>query len=136
MWPLKNKKESHHEVITIWQKFSQQAGIISLMEDLGNALADGNMIMMGVGIPDLCQRLSRHCVRRYTKSRKMRRHFGVWLVLRDPPQGEKASSKRWPDSLNEKLGWLVGRNILHPRMAASRPFHALSTCSPETLRTV
>lgn len=71
------------------KKFSQQAGIISLMEDLGNALADGNMIMMGVGIPDLCQRLSRHCVRRCTKSRKMRRHFGVWLVSMILPRAKK-----------------------------------------------
>ena len=33
------------------ERFSAGAGILSLMDDLGNALAEGGMIMMGGGNP-------------------------------------------------------------------------------------
>lgn len=44
------------------RKFTADAGITSLMDDLGNAMASGDdMIMMGGEIPGIFLRSSREC---------------------------------------------------------------------------
>ncbi len=90
------------------RKFSQQAGIISLMEDLGNALADGDMIMMGGGNPGFVPEVEtalRDAMRRITDDpASFRRLVGVY----DPPQGEKVFVKAMADLLRERFGWPVG----------------------------
>ena len=90
------------------KKFSQQAGIISLMEDLGNALADGNLIMMGGGNPGFVPEVEsalRESMHRITEDEAaFRRLVGVY----DPPQGEKSFVKAMARLLRERLGWPVG----------------------------
>lgn len=87
------------------QKFSTDAGIISLMDDLGNALADGSMIMMGGGNPariDAVEvRLRERLAELAANPDDFRRLVGVY----DPPQGEKQFIASLVDLLNRTWGW-------------------------------
>jgi valine--pyruvate aminotransferase len=93
---------------TFGKKFSQQAGIISLMEDLGNALADGDMIMMGGGnpgfVPEVETALRESMLRITSDEASFRRLVGVY----DPPQGEKTFIKAMAALLRERFDWPVG----------------------------
>ncbi|OZG72487.1 valine--pyruvate transaminase [Hahella sp. CCB-MM4] len=89
-------------------KFTQEAGINSLMEDLGNALADGNMIMMGGGNPGLVpevQEIFQKELQRITENPvDFRRLTGIY----DPPQGEKQFIQSLADLLSREYGWPIG----------------------------
>ena len=87
-------------------KFSQQAGIASLMDDLGNSLSeDSDMIMMGGGnpahIPEIQhyfkQRLSKIC----TSERELQRIIGIY----DPPQGNVEFIQSLTTLLNSEYSW-------------------------------
>ncbi|MDC0663911.1 valine--pyruvate transaminase [Marinobacter sp. SS21] len=88
------------------RKFSADAGITSLMEDLGNALASGDdMIMMGGGnpghVPEVQERLTQELARLADDSDAMRRLVGIY----DPPQGEKQFISSLVALLNREYGW-------------------------------
>ncbi|WP_020408244.1 valine--pyruvate transaminase [Hahella ganghwensis] len=89
-------------------KFTQEAGINSLMEDLGNALADGNMIMMGGGNPGLVpevQEVFQQELRRITDNPdEFRKLTGIY----DPPQGEKQFIQSLADLFSREYGWPIG----------------------------
>ena len=70
------------------QKFTADAGITSLMDDLGNALASGDdMIMMGGGnpghIPKIQQRVQQILADMSRSEEDVRRVVGIYY----PPQG-------------------------------------------------
>lgn len=72
------------------RKFTADAGITSLMDDLGNAMASGeDMIMMGGGnpghIPEIQQRVQSILGEMASSEADVRRLVGIY----DPPQGEK-----------------------------------------------
>ncbi len=89
-------------------KFTQEAGINSLMEDLGHALADGNMIMMGGGNPGLVpevQELFQKELRRITdQPEEFRKLTGIY----DPPQGKKQFIQTLARLLQDQYGWPIG----------------------------
>ncbi len=94
-------------------KFTTESGILSLMDDLGNALAgDQDMIMMGGGnpshIPEV-QALFHDRARRVLDNPKEFQHLiGVY----DPPQGEIEFTTNLAALLRRELGWDVsGSNI-------------------------
>lgn len=94
-------------------KFTTNSGILSLMDDLGNALAgDQEMIMMGGGnpshIPEV-QQLFHDRSRRILDNPKEFQHLiGVY----DPPQGEVQYLDNLARLLKRELGWNVSaRNI-------------------------
>lgn len=95
------------------EKFSQQAGIISLMDDLGNALASGNdLIMMGGGnpgeIPEVQERFRRRLQEILDNDGDFRRLIGIY----DPPQGEVEFIRKLVQMLRREFGWqLTERNI-------------------------
>lgn len=95
------------------QKFTADAGITSLMDDLGNALASGDdMIMMGGGnpghIPDVQNRLQGILAELSANEESARRLFGIY----DPPQGEKQFIESLTELLNHEYGWgLTPSNI-------------------------
>ena len=69
-------------------KFTADAGITSLMDDLGNAMASGDdMIMMGGGnpghIPEIQQRVQEILADMSRNEGDVRRLVGIY----DPPQG-------------------------------------------------
>ncbi|MGP4844248.1 valine--pyruvate transaminase [Marinobacter sp. 1Y8] len=88
------------------RKFTAQAGITSLMDDLGNALASGDdMIMMGGGnpghVPEIQERL-RDILSDITEDEaSFRRLVGVY----DPPQGEKRFISALVELLNAEYDW-------------------------------
>ncbi len=98
---------------TFGTKFTTDSGILSLMDDLGNALAgDQEMIMMGGGnpshIPEV-QALFHDRARRILDNPKEFQHLiGVY----DPPQGEVEFLNNLARLLKRELGWNISaRNI-------------------------
>ncbi|SFR41107.1 valine-pyruvate aminotransferase apoenzyme [Marinobacter daqiaonensis] len=95
------------------RKFTADAGITSLMDDLGNALASGDdMIMMGGGnpgqIPAVQDRLTEILGEIAADPEAMKRLVGVY----DPPKGEKQFIAALTDLLNREYGWgLTPENI-------------------------
>lgn len=88
------------------RKFTADAGITSLMDDLGNALASGDdMIMMGGGnpghIPAIEERVQEIMAQLTASPGAMRRMVGIY----DPPQGEKQFIAALADMLNREYGW-------------------------------
>ncbi|NWO05512.1 MAG: valine--pyruvate transaminase [Alteromonadaceae bacterium] len=88
------------------RKFTADAGITSLMDDLGNAMASGeDMIMMGGGnpghIPEIQQRVQEILANISQSDEDMRRLVGIY----DPPQGEKQFIASLAALLNREYGW-------------------------------
>lgn len=88
------------------RKFTAEAGITSLMDDLGNALASGDeMIMMGGGnpghIPEVQERVQSVLADLVTSQEGMRRLVGIY----DPPQGEKQFIASLAELLNREYDW-------------------------------
>ncbi|MDR9425560.1 MAG: hypothetical protein RI567_09810, partial [Marinobacter sp.] len=88
------------------RKFTADAGITSLMDDLGNAMASGDdMIMMGGGnpghIPAIQQRVQEILADMAADENQVRRLVGIY----DPPQGEKQFIASLAALLNREYGW-------------------------------
>lgn len=95
------------------EKFTRHSGILSLMDDLGNALADGHeMIMMGGGnpahIPEVEAVFNTTLQQIHDDKTLFTRLTGTY----DPPQGEKRFIKELAAFLNRHYGWKISeRNI-------------------------
>ncbi|OZB04773.1 MAG: valine--pyruvate transaminase, partial [Marinobacter sp. 34-60-7] len=95
------------------RKFTSDAGITSLMDDLGNAMASGDdMIMMGGGNPghisEIQARVQQRLAELANSEADTRRLVGIY----DPPQGEKQFIAALADLLNREYGWgLTTENI-------------------------
>lgn len=95
------------------RKFTAESGITSLMDDLGNALASGDdMIMMGGGnpghIPEVQARLQAILGDISQDPDAFRRLVGIY----DPPQGEKQFIAALVGLLNDEYGWgLTADNV-------------------------
>ena len=88
------------------RKFTADAGITSLMDDLGNAMASGDdMIMMGGGnpghIPEIQERVQEILANISQSESDVRRLVGVY----DPPQGEKQFIAALAELLSREYGW-------------------------------
>ncbi|MGO1233886.1 MAG: valine--pyruvate transaminase [Marinobacter sp.] len=88
------------------RKFTADAGITSLMDDLGNAMASGDdMIMMGGGnpghIPAIQQRVQEILADMAADENQVRRLVGIY----DPPQGEKQFIASLAALLSREYGW-------------------------------
>lgn len=88
------------------RKFTADAGITSLMDDLGNAMASGDdMIMMGGGnpghIPEIQHRVQTILSEMSQNEDEVRRLVGIY----DPPQGEKGFISALAQLLNREYGW-------------------------------
>lgn len=90
------------------QKFGAQAGITSLMQDLGDALASGDdLIMMGGGnpaqIPAMTQRFQQRLLQLAQDPAAVSRLIGIY----DPPQGDKSFIRSLAALLSRTYGWPV-----------------------------
>jgi len=87
------------------EKFSGDAGILSLMDDLGNAMAEGGMIMMGGGnpgsIPEIESVMREQMQRLVDDDQALRKLIGIY----DPPQGKKDFLKALAALLRKEFGW-------------------------------
>jgi len=87
------------------EKLSAGAGILSLMDDLGNALAEGGKIMMGGGnpghIPEIQAAMAVR-LRELTEDESLlRRLIGIY----DPPRGEGEFRRALAALLRREYGW-------------------------------
>ena len=92
------------------EQFSSGAGILSLMDDLGNALASGgdDMVMMGGGnpghVPGFQEIIQKRLQFLAADSSSFQKLIGVY----DPPQGEKDFVDVLAGLLSREYGWDVG----------------------------
>jgi len=95
------------------EKFANESGITTLMDDLGHAFASGSdMIMMGGGnpahIPEVERQLKARMQAILSSEADFRRLIGIY----DPPQGEQSFVIAIRDLLNREYGWnLKSENI-------------------------
>ena len=98
---------------TFGTKFTSHSGILSLMDDLGNALADGHeMIMMGGGNPAHIPEVEAVFRARLQRILDRQSEFTRLIGTYDPPQGEKDFVQEIARFLNRQYGWnLSDQNI-------------------------
>ena len=95
------------------EKFTSHSGILSLMDDLGNALADGqDKIMMGGGNPAHIPEVDAVFRQRLRDITDSQTEFTRLVGTYDPPQGEKNFVREVAAYLKRQFGWpLTERNI-------------------------
>ncbi len=90
------------------KRFSSGAGILSLMDDLGNALAEGDMIMMGGGnpghVPEVQEVLRSELQAIADNPTRFQQLIGIY----DPPRGKNEFLQTLADMLREEYGWSIG----------------------------
>lgn len=89
------------------EKFSVGAGILSLMDDLGQALLEDGTILMGGGnpghIPEIQAIMADRLRTLADDERLLRRLIGTY----DPPEGEREFRQAMADLLRREYGWGV-----------------------------
>ncbi len=92
------------------ERFTSGAGILSLMDDLGNALATGgdDMIMMGGGNPGHVPEFQEVVQKRLQALAADKDSFRKLIGIYDPPQGEKDFVDVLAGLLSREYGWDVG----------------------------
>lgn len=87
------------------EKLAKGAGILTLMDDLGNALAEGGKIMMGGGNPGHIPRVQECMADRLRilteNDELLRRLIGVY----DPPKGDGEFRQALAHLLRQEYGW-------------------------------
>tara|TARA_R110002072_G_scaffold4280_8_gene30259 strand:- start:32579 stop:33847 length:1269 start_codon:yes stop_codon:yes gene_type:complete len=88
------------------QKFGSDAGITSLMDDLGEALSgESEMIMMGGGNPAHIPQVQHAFKSRLQEIIDSRLEFEALIGTYDPPQGNMAFIRALKDLLNAEFAW-------------------------------
>ncbi len=90
------------------EKFSGDIGILSLMDDLGNALAEGGMLMMGGGNPGHVPEVQNALNKRLSDIVSDPILFKKLIGIYDPPQGDKEFLVALADLLRREYGWNIG----------------------------
>ena len=92
------------------EKFSAGAGILSLMDDLGNAMADGDKIMMGGGnpghIPEVQDVVRARLQSLIEDDHCLRKLIGIY----DPPRGNGAFCRALAALFRREYGWDITEN--------------------------
>jgi len=94
-------------------KFTSESGILSLMDDLGNALAgDQEIIMMGGGNPSHIPAVEEHFRQRLQQIVDTPKEFRHLIGVYDPPHGEIEFRTNLARLLKRQFGWpLTAANI-------------------------
>ncbi len=96
------------ELSSFGRRFSQESGILSLMDDLGNALAEGGMLMMGGGnpghVPEVQSILQQELLNLIQDQHRFQKLIGIY----DPPPGDPSFLEALAGLLNREYGWPVG----------------------------
>lgn len=87
------------------EKFTAGAGILSLMDDLGNAMAGGETIMMGGGnpghIPEIQEVMRQRLQALINDDQALRKLIGIY----DPPRGDGAFCRALAALFRREYGW-------------------------------
>ncbi len=92
------------------KKFTEEAGILSLMQDMGKALADGrsDLIMMGGGSPGYIGEFQDIIQKKLQTIAADRESFQRLVGIYAPPQGEYGFIRSLANLLQKEYGWNVG----------------------------
>lgn len=90
------------------ERFSSGSGILSLMDDLGNALASGDMIMMGGGNPGHVPEVQAVLRNQLKAIADDPVRFQKLIGIYDPPRGENEFLQTLADMLRGEYGWSIG----------------------------
>ena len=90
------------------ERFSAGSGILSLMDDLGNALASGDMIMMGGGNPGHVPEVQAELRNQLKVIADDPVRFQKLIGIYDPPRGENEFLQTLADMLRDEYGWSIG----------------------------
>ncbi len=95
------------------EQFTGHSGILSLMDDLGNALAgNDDIIMMGGGNPAHLPEVEAVFRQRLSRILDSQKEFTRFIGTYDPPAGEKDFLHELAAMLKRRFGWnLTERNI-------------------------
>ena len=91
------------------KKFTDKAGILSLMDDMGRAMGGGrDVIMMGGGnpgyVPEFQEMVRNRLLQICADPREFQRLVGIY----NPPQGEQGFIENLAGLLRREYGWPVG----------------------------
>ena len=94
-------------------QLTSRSGILSLMDDLGAAMAEGNMLMLGGGnpghIPGVMNHLRDRLATVLEQPGGLERLFGNY----DPPHGNKQFRQALAELLSKEFGWPIdARHVL------------------------
>jgi valine--pyruvate aminotransferase len=91
------------------RKFTEGAGILSLMEDMGKAMSGGlDLIMMGGGNPGIVVGFQEIVRKRLQEICAGREAFNNLVGIYNPPQGEQGFIEALARLLREEYGWPLG----------------------------
>ena len=92
------------------EKLTCKAGILSLMDDLGNCMGDGSrkMIMMGGGNPGYVHEFQEILRKRMQDICSRSSSFQELVGIYSPPQGEKKFITALSKLLKQEFGWKIG----------------------------
>lgn len=98
------------EISNFGKKFTGEAGILSLMDDLGHAMASGgdDMIMMGGGNPGEIKPFQDAMRLHLHELTKDPSHFRKLVGAYDPPEGKTQFLKAVANLLHNEYGWDLG----------------------------
>jgi len=103
------------ELSDFGERFAKNAGILSLMNDLGDALAQGNdgMIMMGGGNPAHIKAVQDVLRERMKNILENEKEFKRLIGIYNPPQGDKGFISSLAGLFRNRLGWnITEKNIV------------------------
>ena len=113
------------------EKLGSNSGILELMDDLGQAMAQGGMLMMGGGNPAIIPEVVdtfRHRMREITESSLFDQMVGYY----EPPQGNPQTIAALAGLLKEHCGWEVAAdNIAVTGGGQSAFFHLFNLLAGE-----
>jgi valine--pyruvate aminotransferase len=90
------------------KKFSTEAGILTLMDDLGNALSRGGFMMLGGGNPGQIPEVQEVFRRRLQDITADPVLFRQLIGIYDPPQGELKFLQALVELFRREYGWRIG----------------------------
>jgi len=95
------------------QRFNADSGIVQLMDDLGNAMAGNEQVMMlGGGNPGHIPEVQQYFTGRMQRILDQPGEFGRMIGNYDPPQGPQSFNQAIAELLNREYGWdLTHRNV-------------------------
>ena len=108
------------------EKFTSHSGILSLMDDLGNALADNDhMIMMGGGNPahiPAVEDAFRHRLQSIINSPAL---FTRFIGTYDPPAGDQSFCRDLAAFLRRRFGWKLSEHNICLTHGSQTAFYML-----------
>jgi valine--pyruvate aminotransferase len=93
---------------TFGERFTRGAGILQLMEDLGSALAEGDMLMLGGGNPSHIPEVQALFRARMERILETPGAFERLIGNYDAPQGEERFAEALAELFRREYGWTVG----------------------------